>query len=73
MVYFFARVSSLPSSPEGPNPLYGNLAVVTGTVHAQGLEKGKPCEYHDCFANVRMNLKSNWQVIASQYGLRGNR
>lgn len=52
--------------------MHGNTAVVTGTYHEKGTEKGNPYEYRDRFTDVWMNLNGRWQVIASHYSLRTN-
>jgi len=49
--------------------LHGNTAVVTGAYHEKGTDKGKPYEYYDRFADVWMNIKGTWQVIASHYSI----
>ena len=50
--------------------LHGNTAVVTGTYHEKGTEKGKAYEYYDRFTDVWMNSKGTWQVIVSHYSPR---
>jgi len=47
--------------------IHGNTAVVTGTYHEKGTEKGKAYEYYDRFTDVWMNSKGAWQVIVSHY------
>lgn len=49
---------------------HGNTAVVTGTYHEKGTNKGKPYEYHDRFTDVWVNTNGRWQVLASHYSLR---
>ncbi len=50
--------------------LHGNTAaVVTGSYHEKGIEKGRPYEYHDRFTDVWMNIAGKWQVIASHYAI----
>jgi ketosteroid isomerase-like protein len=50
--------------------MHGNTAVVTGTYHEKGTEKGKAYEYYDRFTDVWMNRKGAWQVIVSHYSSR---
>ncbi len=49
--------------------MHGNTAVVTGSYHEKGTDKGKPYEYRDRFTDVWMNIKGRWQVIASHYSV----
>lgn len=50
--------------------MHGNTAVVTGSYHEKGTEKGKPYEYRDRLTDVWMNINGKWQLIASHYSLR---
>ena len=49
--------------------MHGNAAVITGTYHEKGADKGKPYEYRDRFTDVWMKLDGKWQVIASHYSV----
>src|ERR1700694_3964208 len=49
--------------------MHGNIVVVTGAYHDNGLFKGKSYESRDRFTDVWMNIKGTWQVIASHYSI----
>lgn len=45
--------------------LYGNAAVVAGTYHAKGLNKGKPFDHYGRFTDTWIYLNSKWVCVAS--------
>ncbi len=47
--------------------LHGNTAVLIGTYHERGDEKGKPYDYRDRFTDVWMKKEGKWKLIASHY------
>ncbi len=47
--------------------LHGNTAVLIGTYHERGDEKGKPYDYRDRFTDVWMKKDGKWRLIASHY------
>lgn len=49
--------------------IHGNTAVVTGTYHEAGTDKGRPYDYRDRFTDVWINSEGRWQVIASHYSV----
>ena len=46
-----------------------DTAVVTGTYHEKGLNKGKPYEYNDRFTDVWKDHGGKWQLIASHFSV----
>jgi ketosteroid isomerase-like protein len=46
-----------------------DTAVVTGTYHEKGLNKGKPYEYSDRFTDVWKDHGGKWQLIASHFSV----
>jgi len=49
--------------------LHGNTAILTGTYHERGDEKGKPYDYRDRFTDVWMKKDGKWKMIASHYAV----
>ena len=49
--------------------VHGDAAVVIGSYHERGTDKGKAYEYRDRFTDVWMNINGKWQVIASHYSI----
>lgn len=45
--------------------MYGDAAVVTGTYHTKGNDKGKPFEHHGRFTDTWIRQKGQWQCVAS--------
>src|ERR1700693_3156605 len=45
--------------------LYGNVAVVAGTYHAKGLNKGKPFDHYGRFTDTWANLNGKWVCVAT--------
>lgn len=46
-----------------------DTAVVTGTYHEKGLNKGKAYEYNDRFTDVWKDHGGKWQLIASHFSI----
>ena len=47
--------------------MHGNTAVVTGSYHEKGVDKGQGYEYRDRLTDVWMNYNGQWRLIASHY------
>jgi hypothetical protein len=45
--------------------LYENAAVVAGTYHAKGLNKGKPFDHYGRFTDTWVYMNGKWQCVAS--------
>lgn len=45
--------------------VYENAAVVTGTYHAKGLNKGKPFDHYGRFTDTWIFLNGKWVCVAS--------
>lgn len=45
--------------------MYPNAAVVTGTYHTKGTDKGKPFEHYGRFTDTWINQNGQWQCVAS--------
>jgi len=45
--------------------VYGDAAVVTGTYHAKGLNKGKPFDHYGRFTDTWIYINGKWVCVAS--------
>jgi len=45
--------------------MYGEAAVVTGTYHTKGNDKGKPFEHYGRFTDTWIRQNGQWQCVAS--------
>jgi ketosteroid isomerase-like protein len=52
--------------------VHENIAVVTGSYHERGAQRGKAYDYHDRLTDVWMKAGGKWQLIASHYSLPAN-
>jgi ketosteroid isomerase-like protein len=49
--------------------MHGNAAVITGSYHEKGTNKGEAYELHDRFTDVWQENGGKWQLIASHYAV----
>ena len=69
---FLARVKSAGSRPQSlVTPamnvqIYGGTAIVTGTYHAGGVEKGKPFQRNGRFTDIWVYNNGVWLCVAAQ-------
>ena len=50
--------------------LYGDTAVVTGSYHEKGVDKGKPWERRGRFTDTWILLGGRWQCVASHFSVK---
>jgi ketosteroid isomerase-like protein len=49
--------------------MHGDTAVLTGSYHESGENKGKAYDYRDRFTDVWMKSAGKWRLVASHYGV----
>jgi ketosteroid isomerase-like protein len=49
--------------------IHGNTAILTGTYHERGKDKGGPYDYRDRFTDVWIKAGGKWRLIASHYAV----
>ena len=49
--------------------MHGDTAIVTGSYHERGFDKGEAYDYHDRFTDVWMKKGSKWLMVAAHFAV----